>query len=659
MKQYIHTKGQSIIELLVVFSLSAILLPVLLASLTFSREGKAQQIRRQDATFKLKEIQEAVKHIKDRDWKTFAVDGIYHPEIQSNKWMLVAGEFTDDNFEIAVDIQSVYRDELGMIVQSGGQTDPSTKKVTVSVSWETPQASSVSNTHYYTRFRENVALTHTTLDDFTSGTPSGTAIVETTGSLIPEDAEIILGSGGRGNWCSPDLLSVSVDLPKSGVANDISAIEGKISAVTGDNASGISYANVLLSNDNPPVSVIEGTFDGYKTNGVFVDGHYAYLATDTNDGEFIILDLEQLNPITKKYTNVGYFDAPGNTDGNKIFVSGLIGYALVSNQLYTFDLTAKTGLRTQLGVVSLAGTGTEVYVLDNYAYVSISGSSTNEMQIIQVSNGGATLGVVGKADVNGQAGKDIVVNSSGTRAYIATGVSSTQREFFIIDITSKTGTRPVLGSYETNGMDPKGVALATGNRAIIVGLNAGGDAEEYQVINIAEESNPIRCGGKQVNEGINGISALLEADGDAYSYIITRASSAELRIIEGGPGGQYSTGGTYISPIIDAGYTTMFNRFTASVSQPVQTEVKIQIAVADPLDGNCSTAQYTYIGPDTTNPETSYFTPVATTISGTVPTKQYQTFSNPGRCFRYKVYMTTSDVTSTPLLTDFTINYAP
>ena len=65
----------------------------------------------------------------------------------------------------------------------------------------------------------------------------------------------------------------------------------------------------------------------------------------------------------------------------------------------------------------------------------------------------------------------------------------------------------------------------------------GTKGEEYQLVDIANEATPSRCGGLNIDTGVKGVSSVLEADGDSYSYIITGDSAAELKVIEGGPGG--------------------------------------------------------------------------------------------------------------------------
>ncbi|MEN9328481.1 MAG: hypothetical protein RI947_1289 [Candidatus Parcubacteria bacterium] len=630
--------GESLIEILVVMALATIILPAILTGFVSSREGKAQQQQRGKAISLVREAEEATRSVRNQGWASFAVNGVYHPVISSSNWTLAAGSETINGFTRQIVISDVARDSNGAIVTSGGTVDPSSKKAVITVSWTTPSTSSSESTVYLTRYQDNAAYTQTTLADFTAGTNSGTAISNASGG------EVILGAGGGGgDWCSPNLGLNTVDLPKSGVANGIWAIEGRVFAGTGDNASGVSFANVPITTTYPPSGAVAGTFDGYKTNSVFGETNYAYLATDNNGKEIVIVNLT-----ATPYTESGYFNAPGNGSGNSIFVLGNIGYVTSGSKLHTFDLSSKSGSRSLLGSVDLAATGNKVYVVGSYAYVALN-STSQQLQVINVSNP-ASPTVVAQAVVAGQSGRDLVVNSSGTRVYLATASSSSQREMFIIDTSTKSGNRPTVGSYEASGMSPKGVAVVTGNRALLIGTSA----EEYQVIDISSESSPTRCGGLNVDSGINGINAVLQADGYAYSYIITGDASSELKIILGGGGTNfYATGGTFISSAFDPGYQTAFNRIDFNFAQPSQTTIQFQIAVAAAVSGSCSGATYSFIGPDKTS--STYFT----SASSSVPIFSSGAYQNPGRCFKYKAILNTTDNSQTPVLYDVTVNYSP
>ncbi|MBI2034422.1 MAG: type II secretion system protein [Candidatus Levybacteria bacterium] len=644
---HLFQRGQSLIEILVVMGLAAVLLPAIITGLVATREGKAQEKQRIAAVALLQEAQEALRDIRDSGWSNMANNGTFHPAVSGSSWILSADQETIGLFTRKIVLSDVYRNISGAIVSSGGMLDPSTKKVDITVSWLLPYSSSVVSTTYITR-HDNVSYTETTETEFNAGTKTGVAVTNTSGG------EVMLGAGGQGDWCKPNLTITSLDLPKNGVANALSAIEGKAFAGTGENASGVSYATVNINNIHPPVATLGETFDGYKTNGIFGESGYAYLATDTNSKEIAIIDLN--NVVDGKYQEAGYFNAPGNGSASSVYVSGGVGYMISGNKLYSFDLASKSGSRPikDPDGVTLPGTGTKVVVIGTYAYVAIDSSST-QLQIVDVSDPN-NLTPKGTASLPAQDARDIFVNSSATRAYLVTNASASQREFFIVDVTTKTGGRGALGDgYEANGMNPKGVTVVPGNRAIIVGH----DGQEYQVINISSENNLTQCGFLNIDSGVNGVAGVIEEDGDAYTYIITGDAGAEFKIIEGGPGGQFASSGTFESATFDPGYMTAFNRLSANISKNAQTDVKLQVAVADAVAGNCSNASFIFVGTDGTS-ATFFTSSDNATIQGAIALNDdEQGYENPARCIRYKAYFSTTDSLQSSTLYDVTINYSP
>lgn len=650
--------GQSLVELLVAIGLAAILLPALLTGFVATRSGRAQQDQRLKATAYLREAQEAMRIIQANGWENL-VNGTFHPIVSGSTWALAQGleTISSVNFTRQIVISDAFRDGSGNIVTSGGTVDPSTKLITISVSWTNPIPSSVSAASYLTR-HTNQSRIETTVADFTPGATNsataGIAITDTSGG------EIVLGAGGGGgDWCQPNLTLASVDLPKNGVANAVSAIEGKISAGTGENASGVSFASVNVTTSYPPTPTVQATFDGYKTNGVFGEENYAYLATDNNFKEAVIINLTQYSdpPTNSKYKEEGYFNAPGNGSGNTVFVSGNYGYMTSGNKFYIFDLSSKTGSRPQVNptAVTLAGTGVKIAVIGQYAYVAIN-NTTNQLQIINISDP-ANPFVSGQISASGQGGRDVFVNASGSRAYLVTGASSTQREFFIVDVSNKTSPTLVSGgTYDTSGMDPKGVTLVTGNRAIVVGT---GGTYQYQVININNENAPISCGNLQVGTGINGVSSVLQSDGYAYSYIITGDLASELKIILGGAGAgsNFSPSGVFESATFDAGGEVAWNSFSSTTGLPSSTNVRYKFALKHAISNSCSTVVFTnsdFVGD--TGQTASYFP----ATGGVLPFDNNGTdYENPAQCMRYRAYLTTDDLTQTPIVYDISINYSP
>ena len=156
-------KGQSLVELLLTIGLASILLPALITGLVTSREGKAQKSQRVKAVSLLRETQEAVRSIRNRDWSNIFVNGTYYPVISGTQWASASGSITTDGFTQSYTVSDVNRDSSGAIVTPpSGTLDPSTKKIDITVSWTQPYASSVDSPLYLTRWRDNLSYTETT-----------------------------------------------------------------------------------------------------------------------------------------------------------------------------------------------------------------------------------------------------------------------------------------------------------------------------------------------------------------------------------------------------------------------------------------------------------------------------------------------------------------
>ena len=650
--------GQSLVELLLAISLAALLLPALLTGLVASREGRVQQKQRSDAVSYLRESAEAVRNVRDSGWSNFATNGTFHPVISGSNWSLVSGAETLNGFTRQIVVSDVSRDASGAIVTSGGTVDPSTKKVVSTVSWTQPYASNISSTTYITR-HENISVIQTTQAHF-DGAGSNLSVKTNTFTANSAGGEVILGAGGGGgDWCIPAKSITEYDLPKSGVANAITAIEGRVFAGTGENSSGVSFADVqTTTNVDPPQILNSKTFDGYKTNTVFGESNFAYLGTDNNSKEVVMLNLNQYSdpPTNSKYQEVGAINVSGNSNGDSIYVVNDKAYITAGNKLYIYTLnsTRTTATVQNSSGYTLSGTGKKILIGSSgqYAYV-ITSATSNQFEIIDISNASnptrASIRTVGTS----QAGVDLYVTSSEATVYVALAYSAGRNNIYKIDTTNKSS--PSVGSgYSTSGMSPKGINVVTGNRAIIVGT---GGTYQYQVINTNTMAMCSATSGLQYATGINGVASVLQANGFAYSYIITGDASSELKIILGGAGGQYVTSGTFESSIYNTNSTTAFNSFSATVAKPSSTDITMQIAVANTAD--CSASRFTYLGPG--GSPSQYFSVGSdpTLIQGAIPITTNNYYTNPGQCVRYKFWLSTTDSSSTPDLYDMTINYSP
>lgn len=658
-------KGQTFIELILAMGIAALILPALLTAFMSTREGRPQQEQRLQAIALLKETQQAIKSVRDNNWTSFAVNGTFHPVLSGSLWTLASGSTQINGLTQAIVINDVNRNTNGDIVLSGGTLDPSTKRVAITISWTQPSISSITSTMYLTR-STNVTYTDSSFNQLHAGITNGVIVATSSGSETDGQVQLEVGGGG-GDWCQPSFLINTVDLPKSGVANAISAIAGPdedesiVFAGTGENASGVSFAKVDLPG-NPPVASIPATFDGYKTNSVFGEAGYAYLGTDNNSKEVVIMSLTQYSnpPTNTKYNEVGSINLSGSVNGVSIFVANNKAYVTSSdNKFYIYNLsTDRTSATLQnSGGLTLDGQGRKVLVAGDYAYIATS-STTYPFEIVNVSNS-VSPSIVGRLALGtGQSGIDVSINTENetiTRAYLATSLSATQSEFYIINVsTPSSPNRTGLSSYDTSGMTPTGVSVVTGNRAIIVGT---GGTHQYQVVNIANEGGTLTtCGTLAYATGIRGIASVLQDNGYAYSYVLTGDAGSELKIILGG-GGSYVSTGTFESSIYDPGLQVAYNRFIGLISQPAQTTLQMQVAVAAPVSGSCSGATYSYVGPG--GDPAQYFTPVGASLSATIPFGTYGSYQNPQRCLRYKLLFSTTDYTQSPIFYDATLNYSP
>lgn len=637
------------VEVLLAMSLFVVIASAILGGFISARDGKANQKQSLAAKGYLDQATEALRSVWERDWALISVNGTYHPGLNGSTWELLPNQGPEiDGFKTQIIISDVLRssaDPFGNVVPAGDIIDPASKKATITVSWGLLDRQKLIITQFLTRHENNSNFEQTTEDDFNRGDISGGTVVQN-----EDGGEIILGAGGQGNWCEPDQSVVQtvplINLEGQGVANTISAVQGIIYGGTGQNSSGKSFSKVLITQDDPPHTSIAGTLDGYKTNALFGETNYLYIATDTNSEEVAIIDTSG-----GTYTKVGWVDAPGSADASGIYAMGDIGYVVNGINFSTFDLSSKAGERSVKKTVTLPGMGNSLVVVGSYAYVTTS-SSSKELQIVDVSDPSNPV-LKGYANTSGGIGKDVFVNSLGTRAFLVTAKTSDD-ELFVIDTSTKTGSLPVKAFAGSGDMDPKAVTVVPGNKAIMAG--AGG--EEYQVFTIREDEDGditlSKCGALDFEFNINDVASVLEDDGDAFSYIATSDSTNEIKVIKGGPGGNYSTEGIFESEIIQRAGDTQFNRVDLDFNEPDVTAVKLQAAVYQPENGLCSNvATPPYVGPDGTNAaffEESGPVPFASDVAG---------FVNPAKCFRYKLFLSTTDPNTSPIFNSIKVNYSP
>lgn len=137
-----YNKGVSLIEILVALAILAIVFATLFSLTSFSLRMIVSAKQTIQANYLAQETIEAVKNF--RDGTIWDLDGLgklatstdYFPLATSSKWQMVQGIEEISGFTRKVVFQDVKRDSNFNIVETGGNYDPNTKKVIVTVSWQ-------------------------------------------------------------------------------------------------------------------------------------------------------------------------------------------------------------------------------------------------------------------------------------------------------------------------------------------------------------------------------------------------------------------------------------------------------------------------------------------------------------------------------------------
>ncbi len=666
-----NKKGQSLIELLITMGMAAILMPAFLIGFSTTRSGRAQQDERIQAIAYLREAAESVRIIRDNTWLSLITNGTYCPQPVAGGTTWELKSFPQNSscdtpasgFTRKIIIADVYRNNTTHSIDPNGSSsstslDPSTKAVTVTVSWSTPINSSVSQVMYVTR-HDNISYLDTKTADFNAGTNNGTVVT----SIY--DGEVMLGGGGASDWCKPqNALVVKYNLPGQAYATAISAIAGHAFVTTGGNRSGDSMDGINISDPpqpTPPVVTSGGVYNNFKTYGVFADSGNTYL---TSDHPGLTVDIVQTT--ISPYSQSGTFSDSGGEAGISVYAAnttsgGYTGFVTAGTNLYAFNLNSQSGSRSQDGnPIALAGTGNKVVVIGNYAYIATS-STTSQLQIVNVSNP-SSMSIIKSFGVgSSQGATDVFVDNSGQYAYLVTSyVDTTHPDVFMIDVSDPTNPRIVgtANTYQNSvGMSPTGVIAVSGNHLVVVG--SGG--QQYQVFYTYPSLQ--YCGGMSPTgiTKINAVAGVSESDNDNFAYILTDDSSNEFQIIPGGAGVGTSGQGTFISQPIGPSplgqSSATFNNFFPIADTPPQTSIVYQVAVAPAVGGSCTNASYTFIGPNgTTGSSDTFATGSAIPLA---PASGVTGYQQPAQCFKYKAILKSTNSSMSPILYQVTVNYSP
>jgi type II secretory pathway pseudopilin PulG len=629
-KTHLLLRGQSLIEILIAISLASVLLPALLTGLVASREGKAQEGQRLEATALLKGTEEATRSVYESGWNTFAVNGVYHPVISGSRWTLAAGADITDGYTRQITISDAYRDSNFNIVTSGGTPDPSTKKVDSSISWNTPRASSVTTTKYFERYLGNTSKVQTIQADFNTGAFNNTVAVNNSGGEVilsqsPANSDygnefLVTATSSIGNMTSSTIktsLRFTAQATKT-----VSALRVYLNSEVGTSP---SYRYGIQSNasGNPSGTylgsgVLTATSTGWKTITLspsvnVTAGTIYHIVVQYNSGTINSsrnIALRQLAPLNALYPQTNVADSSANT----LFNSGA-SWAIVGWQpIYELDYSDGSfggnpyETNTAVSVFGVNRIGEKFTVSGgNKTASSISfyvnqNSATEPLDTLQVelrdsANNLIEQGVLATAGQTNTTFNYFTYNFSTARI-LANG--STYRIFLKSPNSDSTNFYQVLRITTTNAANYNSITYDGANSIYTVSANSGSSWTDTNV-----------------NWDIGG-----------YYFTVSGAVV-------------YASSGDFTSAVLDAGPSVAFNNIAWTATVPAATALRFQVAVSNNIGG-----PFDYFGAD--GNLGSFFT-----ASGPIPLNRIN-----GRYVRYKASFA-SDGLATPTLSDVSINYSP
>ena len=536
----------------------------------------------------------------------------------SQVWSLAPGAETISGFTRQIEISNVNRDSSGNVVPSGGNPDPSTKRIVATVSWTTPVASSVESTFYLSRHLENTTWVQTSDIHFNAGTHNGTRTVGT-GNAASVELDPTSSTGVEyGNQFLVDSVGPMVWLITPGIRNNI--------RFTAQNSKTVDRIRIYVHN-------IVGTSPTYRV-GIQSD------VSNNPSGTF--LGSATFQPTSTGWYSINISNAAIVSGGTYHIVvqyeTGSIGFgnyiqlrqSTPLNRLYPFD--NKVDLEANTGYFSGSSwqysNNQPIYALE-FTDSSFEGNpyeTGDEFQTYGSIVHGEQFTVpnaITVSDINWLVRKRVAQNPQGPLKVILQNITTATTLADANIVTS--GTVSQTYQYYKYTFNPP-IQLLPGNtyRVYVSAPNVS-EARAYMIKRVqnstAQELNSINFDGVNSIYYVTGYGAIPYWDAAGWFFTVQSGGSGS---------------GTFTSQIFDAEQEVAFNNITWSETLPnPNTNIQLQISVDNaPFMGPTGTTSF-------------YDSPGAIPLNSTLGQRiQFRAnLSGPGAV--------------TPTLHDVSINYSP
>ena len=265
-----NESGNTLVEVLVAIGLAGIMLPALLTALVTSNAARPTVKQQLAATLIMQQMTEEVRAMRNASWSNISSNGVSHPTDTGSNFILSSGPTTVGDFTYQLEISDVGRVLDSSIVDRGGVTDPSTKRIIETVSWSSPHPSSISSTLYLSRWQNGNSWTQTSAADFDNDTVLNVTFTNVSGGeaeLTPGKSSGTLESQtfDAGSDASFNYLDFNDEIP--------SGTNIKIQVATNNDNSTWNYigpdgtnTSFFTSPGGIPLQVVNGRYFRYQVS---------------------------------------------------------------------------------------------------------------------------------------------------------------------------------------------------------------------------------------------------------------------------------------------------------------------------------------------------------------------------------------------------------
>jgi len=633
--------GQALIELILAIAIASIFLAALATTVIAAREAFARSNKILEANLILQKEVEAIRSIKETAWNSIANPGTYHVEQSGNGWIAAANPVTEGGFTRSFTVENVCRTGTTSppVNCPDGTVDPSTKKITTTVSWSFLGTDSVSSTFYISRYFGNAAWTQTTVAHFNAGTRTNTVVTNKAGGEVELNPTSLTADYGNRFLVTPpvpsSIGSMTSQTMKTSLrftaqsSKTVNAIRVYLQTESGisptyryglqADTSGLPSGNYLGS------GTFRATAVGWQTIPIspavtLTAGNTYYIVVQWETGIISTsryIALRRSTPLNALYPFSNVPDASANT----LFNNGTSWTTQIFQPIYELDFSDSSY---------------EGNPYENYTEVSIFGANFRGERFRFIDTNKTALNISFYVRKQGSPPNplSIVLQDIGTGQTSTCSIPAAQ-----------VGT---TYAYQTCTFSPAATLTQNSNYRIYLRTTGGTNNNSYRVYHI--DTSDYANYTSITYDGTNSIYTASTNSGSSWTDTnYWDIVGFKFTIQTTG----FPTEGFFESQTFDCtiptppattacgGSSAGYNFITMTVAEPAGTNVQLQAAT-----NNTCANPWNFAGPDGSG--TSYFE-----NSGAIYLSQ-----GAGRCFRFKARLT-SDGTKTPTLFDITLNYSP